>query len=92
MQPSNLIDSLSFTYTANGQTSDSSWEFLKIECEQIETAQKIIMNKKLRETMCRNMKVGDKKRENLFAWYKFAFVIWRNLSNVGHDEKTSESW
>ena len=36
------------------QTSDSSWEFLKIENEQLKT---IIMDKKLRETtppfMCR---------------------------------------
>ena len=30
--------------------SDSSWEFLKIENEQIKTAQKIIMDKNLRET------------------------------------------
>ena len=33
-------ESLSFTYTANGkrQTADSSWEFLKLENEQIKTA------------------------------------------------------
>ena len=31
-------------------TSDSSWEFLEIENEQIKTAQKIYMEKKLRET------------------------------------------
>ena len=30
--------------------SDSSWEFLKIENEQIKTAQKIIMDRNLGET------------------------------------------
>ena len=29
------------------QTSDSSWEFLKIEREQIKTAQKILMDRKI---------------------------------------------
>ena len=32
------------------QTLDSSWEFLKIENEQIKTAQTVLMDKKLRET------------------------------------------
>ena len=32
-----------------GQTSDSSWEFLKMENERIKTAQKILMAKKVRE-------------------------------------------
>ena len=38
-------------YTANGkrQTADSSWEFLKMENERIKTAQKIFMDKKVRE-------------------------------------------
>ena len=30
--------------------SDSSWEILKVENEQIKTAKKILMDKKLRET------------------------------------------
>ena len=30
---------LSFTYTANGKPSESSWEFFKIENEQMKTAQ-----------------------------------------------------
>ena len=32
------------------QTTDSSWEFVKIENEQIKTAQKILMDNKLCET------------------------------------------
>ena len=31
--------------------SDSSWEILKVENEQIKTAKKILMDKKLRETI-----------------------------------------
>ena len=30
--------------------SDSSWEILKVENEQIKTVKKILMDKKLRET------------------------------------------
>ena len=32
-----------------GQTSDSTWEFLKMENERIKTAQKIFMDEKVRE-------------------------------------------
>ena len=32
------------------KTLDSSWEFFKVENEQIKPAQKILMDKKLRET------------------------------------------
>ena len=35
----NILEGLSFTYTANGTTSDSSWEILEIKNEQIKTAQ-----------------------------------------------------
>ena len=92
-----LIESLSFTYAANGllmrQMLDSSWEFLKIENEQITTAQKIIMDKNLRETtnLCVEImnSIGDKQRGNLVTWYKFPFAVWRkgdvNLSNLSKD-------
>ena len=41
--PTYRRESLSFTYAANGQTSEYfSWEFLKIENYQIKTAQKIL--------------------------------------------------
>ena len=33
------IESLSFTYTANGKRQIQGWAFLKIENEQIKTAQ-----------------------------------------------------
>ena len=45
------------------QTSDSSWEFLKIENEQIKTAQKIFMDKKLRETTYLCVKIMNSKRQ-----------------------------
>ena len=70
----------SFTYTANGkrQTLDSNREFLKMENEQIKTAQEILMDKKMRENtnLCvgKKLTVGDKQRGNLVTWYKFAFA------------------
>ena len=45
------------------QTSDSSWEFLKIENEQIKTAQKIFMDKKLRETTYLCVEIMNSKRQ-----------------------------
>ena len=60
----NVIESLSFTVHGKRQTSDSSWHFLKTENEQTKTAQKILMDKKMRETtnLCVEIRtVGDKK-------------------------------
>ena len=45
------------------QTSDSSWEFLKIENEQIKTAQKIFRDKKLRETTYLCVEIMNSKRQ-----------------------------
>ena len=45
------------------QTSDSSWEFLKIENEQIKTAQKIFVDKKLRETTYLCVEIMNSKRQ-----------------------------
>ena len=45
------------------QTSDSSWEFLKIENEQIKTAPKIFMDKKLRETTYLCVEIMNSKRQ-----------------------------
>ena len=43
-----------------GQTSDSSWEFLKMENERIKTAQKIFMDEKVRENT--NLCVGKNEQ------------------------------
>ena len=45
------------------QTSDSSWEFLKIENEQIKTAQKIRMDKKLREITYLCVEIINSRRQ-----------------------------
>ena len=41
----NKIESSNFTYTANGkrQTADLSWEFLKIENEEIKNCVKLLI-------------------------------------------------
>ena len=46
-----------------GQTSDSSWEFLKIENKQIKIAQKILMGKKLRETANLCLEIMNSRRQ-----------------------------
>ena len=49
------------------QTSDSSWEFswefLKIEHEQLKTTQKILMDKKLRETTNLCVEIMNSRRQ-----------------------------
>ena len=68
--------------------SDSSWEFLKMENEQLKQLRKFVWIKiaKLREStnLCVEIRrVGDKQRINLVTWYKFSFDIDKmlNLSN-----------
>ena len=41
-----IIREFKLHVNAKRQTSDSSWEFLKIENEQIKTPQKILLDKK----------------------------------------------
>ena len=56
------------------QTSDSSWEFLKIENKQIKIAQKILMGKNLRENTNLCLEIMNSRRqakETLVTWYKF---------------------
>ena len=63
-----------------GQTLDSSWEFLKMENEEIKTAQKILIDKELREStnICvEKMNSRRQTKGNLVNWYKFAFAVWR---------------
>ena len=45
------------------QTSDSRWEFLKIENEQIKTVKKILMDKKLSETTNLGVEIRNSKRQ-----------------------------
>ena len=68
--------------------SDSSWEFLNMENEQLKQLRKFVWIKiaKLREStnLCVEIRrVGDKQRINLVTWYKFSFDIDKmlNLSN-----------
>ena len=49
-------------HTANGKRQ-SSWEFLKIENEQIKTAQKIHMDKKLSETTNLCAEIMNRRRQ-----------------------------
>ena len=49
-------------HTANGKRQ-SSWEFLKIENEQIKTAQKIHMDKKLSETTNLCAEIMSRRRQ-----------------------------
>ena len=61
----------------NRKTSDSSWEFFKIENEQtINQLKKSLMDKKLRETTHLCVEIMNSKR-NMVTWYKFAFAVWR---------------
>ena len=59
--------------------SDSSWEFLKIENEQIKTAKKILMDKKLPETtnLCVEiMNIRRQAKGKIGHVDKFMFAIW----------------
>ena len=50
-------------HTVNGKRQ-SSWEFLKIENEQIKTAQKIHMDKKLSETTNLWAEITNRRRQS----------------------------
>ena len=50
-------------HTANGKRQ-SSWEFLKIENEQIKTAQKIHMDKKLSKTTNLCAEIMNRRRQS----------------------------
>ena len=52
-----IFESLSFTYTTNGKHQ------IQIENEQIKTAQKIFMDKKLRETTYLCVEIMNSKRQ-----------------------------
>jgi len=52
-----IVESLSFTYT------DSSWEFLKIENEQIKQLKTTLMDRKLRETTNLGVEIMNSKRQ-----------------------------
>ena len=69
-----LIESLSFTYTANGKRQTANGRFKlrisQIENEQIKTVLIWIKNcVKLLIYVC------DKQRGKLVTWYKFAFAV-----------------
>ena len=52
-----IFESLSFTYTANGKHQ------IQVENEQIKTAQKLFMDKKLRETTYLWVEIMNSKRQ-----------------------------
>ena len=63
--PENLGENREFKLHPYGkrQTSDSSWELFKIENEQIKTATKIVMDKKLRETTNLCVEIMNSRRQ-----------------------------
>ena len=70
----NIREFLKLHVYRKGQTSDSSWEFLKIENKQIKIAQKILMGKNLRENTNLCLEIMNSRRqakETLVTWYKF---------------------
>ena len=75
------------------QTSDSSWELVKIENEQkkLKTVQKILMDKKLRETgapawnysfMCRNNE----------QWHEFHPITSSRYYSLREEKTTRSNW
>ena len=62
------------------QTSDSSWEFLRMKNKQIKTVQNNFYGENWLETTYFWVEVINSKRqlrENLVTWYKFTFAVWR---------------
>jgi len=93
--PENLGENTEFKLHPIRQTSDSSWELFKIENEQIKTASKILMDKKLRETtnLCR-VEIMNSRRQ---AKGKLGHVVqidvntMLNLSITAKESKKSTS-
>ena len=59
-----VLESFKLHLYGKRQTSNSSWEFLKIENEKMKTAKKILMDeKKLRETTNLCVEIMNSKRQ-----------------------------
>ena len=61
--PENLGENREFKLYLIRQTSDSSWELFKIENEQIKTAPKILLDKKLGETTNLCVEIMNSRRQ-----------------------------
>ena len=68
------------TYSANNKSQIQFKLRISQEKEQIKTAQKIVMDKKLRETNYLCGEITNSKRQvrrNLATCCKFVFAVWR---------------
>ena len=86
-QEIDIIREFKLHVCAKRKTSDSSWEFLKIENEEIKAHQKILLDKKLRETsnLCveiMNSRRGETWSRGRNSRFPFDVNLMLNLSIV----------